>query len=181
MAGNQLGKTVAGGAEVAYHLTGRYPDWWQGRVFDRPVKFWAGGDTGETTRDNPQRILIGPPADESAWGTGMIPGDTIIDTVPASGIADFLDVVLVKHVTGGTSMLKFKTYVSGRKKWQGETLDGVWFDEEPPPDVYSEGFTRTNVTKGLAILTFTPLEGVTEVVRGFLKDAEVEAMVKEAA
>src|SRR5580765_5990309 len=31
MAGNQLGKTLAGSAEAAMHLTGRYPDWWQGR------------------------------------------------------------------------------------------------------------------------------------------------------
>jgi hypothetical protein len=31
MAGNQLGKTVAGGNEWAIHLTGRYPDWWEGR------------------------------------------------------------------------------------------------------------------------------------------------------
>jgi hypothetical protein len=28
MAGNQLGKTLAGGFEVAMHATGRYPDWW---------------------------------------------------------------------------------------------------------------------------------------------------------
>ncbi|MCH8173474.1 MAG: hypothetical protein IIA70_09250 [Proteobacteria bacterium] len=32
MAGNQLGKTLAGGMEVAMHLTGIYPDWWKGRV-----------------------------------------------------------------------------------------------------------------------------------------------------
>src|SRR5262245_47061482 len=33
-AGNQLGKTLAGGFEVAMHTTGLYPDWWQGRRFD---------------------------------------------------------------------------------------------------------------------------------------------------
>src|SRR5512144_2902281 len=38
MAGNQLGKTLSGSAEAAIHLTGRYPDWWGGRVFDRPVR-----------------------------------------------------------------------------------------------------------------------------------------------
>ena len=38
MAGNQLGKTRAGGAEWAMHLTGRYPDWWTGKMFDRPVR-----------------------------------------------------------------------------------------------------------------------------------------------
>src|SRR5262245_33118653 len=58
MAGNQLGKTLAGGFEWAMHLTGRYPDWWQGRVFEGPVRLWASGVTGESTRDNPQRILV---------------------------------------------------------------------------------------------------------------------------
>ncbi|TIY02638.1 MAG: terminase, partial [Mesorhizobium sp.] len=66
MAGNQLGKTRAGGAEWAMHLTGRYPDWWQGKVFDTAVRFWAAGVTGEGTRDNPQRILLGPPQQPAA-------------------------------------------------------------------------------------------------------------------
>jgi hypothetical protein len=50
MAGNQLGKTLAGGFEWAMHLTDRYPDWWKGRVFDRPVRMWAAGVTSESTR-----------------------------------------------------------------------------------------------------------------------------------
>src|SRR5262245_1041072 len=29
MAGNQLGKTLAGSMETAMHATGRYPSWWQ--------------------------------------------------------------------------------------------------------------------------------------------------------
>ena len=37
MAGNQLGKTWSAGFESAMHLTGRYPDWWQGRTFAKPV------------------------------------------------------------------------------------------------------------------------------------------------
>src|SRR4029079_3433428 len=46
MAGNQLGKTRAGGAEWAMHLTGRYPAWWQGKVFAGAVRLWAAGVTG---------------------------------------------------------------------------------------------------------------------------------------
>jgi hypothetical protein len=49
MAGNRLGKTLAGGFEWAMHLTGRYPEWWRGRVFDGPVRMWASGVTGEST------------------------------------------------------------------------------------------------------------------------------------
>ena len=74
MAANQVGKTLAGGAEAAMHLTGRYPDWWQGRRFDKPVRAWAGSVTGEVTRDNAQRMLVGNPRDRGAWGEGMIPG-----------------------------------------------------------------------------------------------------------
>jgi hypothetical protein len=33
----------------------------------------------------------------------------------------------------------------------------VWFDEEPPMDIYMEGLTRTNATGGMVYLTFTPL------------------------
>ena len=168
MAGNQLGKTWAGAFEWAMHLTGRYPDWWCGRVFDRPVRLWAAGVTGESTRDNPQRLLVGPPAKQHEWGTGSIPGDCLIRTTAARGIADALDSIVVKHESGGESTLTFKSYEKGREKWQGETLDGVWFDEEPPADIYSEGLTRTNATQGITMITFTPLLGMSEVVRLFL-------------
>src|SRR4051812_7230614 len=57
MAGNQLGKTIAGGFEGAMHATGLYPDWWQGKFFEASTKAWVAGVTGESTRDNPQRIL----------------------------------------------------------------------------------------------------------------------------
>src|SRR5262249_19003946 len=70
-AGNQLGKTTAGGFELAMHVTGRYPDWWgNGKRFDRPITAWACGTTGETTRDTVQRILVGRP---DARGTGSNP------------------------------------------------------------------------------------------------------------
>jgi hypothetical protein len=46
----------------------------------------------------------------------------------------------------------------------------VWFDEEPPEDIYTEGLTRTNATGGIAFMTFTPLLGMSKVVRRFLID-----------
>ena len=36
----------------------------------RPPIVWASGVTGESTRDNPQRVLIGDPPKEDTWGTG---------------------------------------------------------------------------------------------------------------
>jgi phage terminase large subunit-like protein len=175
MAGNQLGKTLSGGAEWAMHLTGRYPDWWQGATFEKPVTMWAAGVTGESTRDNPQRILVGPPTIEEAWGTGMIPKDCLLDWDRAMGVPNLLDNVRIRwggggDVQAGESVLSFKAYEKGREKWQGPTLDGTWFDEEPPLDIYTEGLTRTNRGQRgqFSIITFTPLKGMSEVVGLFL-------------
>ncbi len=168
LAGNQLGKTLAGGCETAMHLTGVYPDWWQGKRWDRPVVGWAAGITGESTRDNPQRILMGRPEE---WGTGTIPADAITDTKRAlGGVTGLLDNIRIRHASGGDSVLYFKFYEKGRKKWQGETIDFVWFDEEPPAEIYSEGLTRTQATGGITYLTATPLLGMTEVVGYFYPD-----------
>jgi phage terminase large subunit-like protein len=170
MAGNQLGKTYSGAAEMAYHLTGHYPDWWAGRKFTRPVRAWAGSKTGEVTRDGVQRLLVGEPKDRSQWGTGMIPGDAIKDQSLRMGVADALDSVLVEHSSGDNSTIGFKSYDQGREKWQGETLDLVWFDEEPPMDIYMEGLTRTNATGGIVYMTFTPLLGMSDVVHMFIEE-----------
>ena len=167
--------TLAGAAEWAMHLTGRYPDWWPGHVFENPVRMWASGVTGEATRDNPQNMLLGPPAERDAWGTGMIPKDAIVDHTLARGTPDLVDTLIIRHGGGGDiqadhSYLWFKTYIQGRQKWQGPTLDGVWFDEEPPLDIYSEGRTRTQRRGIFTMMTFTPLEGMSETVAEFLLD-----------
>ena len=175
MAGNQLGKTMAGGAEFAYHLTGEYPEWWDGLRFDEPPLLWAGGVTGETTRDNPQKILLGEPARDQDWGTGMIPGNKVLDTTRARGVPDLLDNIQVKHVNG-TSQVSFKAYEKGREKWQGPSVNLVWFDEEPPAEIYSEGKTRTHARGIHTMITFTPLLGLSEVVMMFLSDEEAAAM-----
>src|SRR5690348_3041561 len=70
MAGNQLGKTLAGSFEWAMHLTGKYPDWWAGRRFETAGRYWAAGESGTSTRDTVQKLLVGPPEKEEEWGTG---------------------------------------------------------------------------------------------------------------
>jgi phage terminase large subunit-like protein len=164
MAGNQLGKTYAAGCETACHLTGLYPEWWEGKKFERATRGWAGSKNADVARDGAQRILLGP---TNALGTGTIPKDRILEIKKARGVPDAVESVLVKHTSGDQSLLVFKGYLDGREAWQAETLDFVWFDEEPPEDIYSEGLTRTNNTRGIAYLTFTPLMGMTKVVLRF--------------
>ena len=179
-AGNQVGKTWSAGFEHAMHLTGRYPDWWQGAVFDEATIGWAASETGQSTRDTVQRILLGQ---VGSWGTGSIPRDAIKEIKRAThGVPDQVETVLVRHggggdVQAGTSRLTIKTYDQGRARWQGETLDFVWFDEEPPEDIYFEGLTRTNARGGIVTLTFTPLKGMSEVVRRFLQEKPTGTVV----
>lgn len=171
MAGNQTGKTYSAAMAVAYHLTGRYPDWWPGRRFNKPTQWWAFGVTGEQTRDNAQRLLLGTGRD---WGTGTIPADALIGLpIFARGsVADLVDYVSVKNVSGGTSILWFKFASKEREKVQGPTLDGVWGDEEMPIDFYLESLTRLNLRRGLFLMTFTPLKGMTTLVKKFLQPDE---------
>lgn len=171
MAGNQLGKTEAGAYEVACHLTGIYPDWWVGRKWDRPVKFWFAGETSLLARDVLQKKLCGEPGVDVAFGTGMIPKELFVDKPSlARGITDAYDTIQVRHKSGGISVGRFKSYEQGRTKFQGETLDGVWLDEEPDIDIYSEALTRVTATKGMVFVTFTPLKGMSQVVRRFLSE-----------
>jgi phage terminase large subunit-like protein len=167
MAANQSGKTLAGGMEAAAHATGRYPNNWKGYRFDGPNIGWTASVTGETVRDTVQRTLIGRAGQE---GTGSMPKECIVDMLPSRGVPELLDIIRVRHLSGCVSTIGLKSYEKGREKWQGETLDWVWFDGEPPPDVYSEGLTRTNVGNKPVWMTFTPLLGMSETVRRFLLD-----------
>ena len=60
--------------------------------------------------------------------------------------------------------------VTHNTKWQADTVDGVWFDEEPPMELYTEGLTRTNTTQGPVMMTFTPLLGQSAVVLRFRRE-----------
>lgn len=158
------GKTRTGSAEVAIHLTGRYPDWWTGRRFDRPIECWVGSETNEASRDIVQKALLGPP---DSPGTGMIPAEAFDPKDiqwRQAGIPDVADMVKVRHASGGISYCQFKTYEQGRKRWQGTAKDLIWLDEEPPVDIFTEAITRTLDKNGTTILTFTPLMGMGEVV-----------------
>lgn len=160
------------------HLTGLYPDWWEGRRFDKPITVIAGSESAELTRDGVQRLLVGPPDREEDWGTGFIPASSIHARTRRVGVSNALDSVTVRHVTGGFSTLLFKSYDQGRTKWQANTVDFVWFDEEAPEDVYLEGITRTNATSGSVMMTFTPLKGMSSVVaRYLLEDSPDRATV----
>lgn len=178
MAANRVGKTDAGAYEVTCHATGLYPDWWEGRRFDHPVEVWACGTTSETLRDIVQAKLFGKVDPNTGVKTdpGMVPAHLIVgSTRRPHGLTGSLETVWVRHVSGGTSVIGLKMYEQGRKSFEGTAKHVVWDDEEPPEDVYTEQLYRTATTKGITLVTFTPLQGMSNVVTGFMKPANAEA------
>ena len=177
LAANRVGKTESVGAyEVTCHLTGIYPYWWKGKRFIKPVSGWAAGDTNQTVRDIIQEKLLG---DFEDIGSGLIPKHLILGTTPKAGIPQGIETVRVKHVSGGTSLLGFKSYDQKRKSFQGTKKEFIWEDEEPPIEIHTECKLRTMDTSGgddsgLMICTFTPLSGISETVMHFLPDGDFE-------
>lgn len=170
LAGNRVGKTDAGGYELTCHLTGKYPAWWKGKRFDRPIKAWIAGDTGKTVREIIQAKLLGP---VNAPGTGFIPMDSLLRSTPKQGVPEAVDTFYVKHVSGGVSQAAFKSYDQKRIAFQGDEQDVIWLDEEVGQDIYTECLLRTMTTGGMVMLTFTPLMGLTETVMAFLPGGEI--------
>lgn len=183
MAANRVGKTFsAGGYELTCHLTGLYPKWWEGKRFRAPIRALACGKTNETTRDIVQTTLLGDVEYHGSRkvvdGTGVIPieliGTDAGQLTWKQGVADLIDTVKVKHKSGGWSKLGFKSYQQGRGAFEGTSQHVIWDDEEPPMDVYGEQIIRTATTKGILMLTFTPLEGMSDVVQQFLPTDDFE-------
>lgn len=179
MAGNQQGKSEAGAFEAYCHLTGKYPDWWKGHRIDHPPRAWLSGESSLAVRDILQTKLIGPPGIPDEYGTGYIPKEDLLDYSLARGVTDAIDTFMVQHyqpdgkggwIKDGISRATFKSYEQGRQKWQGEPVDFLWFDEEPPQDIFSEGKARFTATHGFCYMTFTPLKGMSNVVLEFLSE-----------
>jgi phage terminase large subunit-like protein len=168
-AGNRVGKSIAGGYECVCHLTGIYPSWWTGRRFKRPVNILVAGESGKLTRDSIQLKIMGPAGE---IGTGIMPRDCIIEMRAKQGIPDAIDTVRIKHIYG-ISTLQFQSYDQGREAFQATERDVIWFDEEPPLSVFTEGLTRTMTTKGIVMVTFTPLKGMSETVQFLDKQARM--------
>lgn len=172
MAGNRTGKSVAGAIESACHATGIYPPWWKGRRFTHATKGWAIGESAQVARDTVQKELLGPPG---ALGTGTIPKDMIISMKPMHGVANGVESVEVRHISGGTSLITFKSYKQEMKKFMGTAMDWVWLDEECPELIYNECLVRTMTTDGIMYVTFTPLNGITPFITNYMKNATLLA------
>lgn len=169
IASNRCGKTVAGAYEMTCHLTGIYPHWWNGRKFESPIDAWVVGVTNEQTRNVLQKELLGR---KSNMGTGMIPKHLISRTTHRSLPPDSVADAYITHVSGGESVVEFKSCIQGRETFQGTAKHVIWCDEEVDNDVYLECLLRTMTVKGITMLTYTPIKGLSDVTMTFLPNGQ---------
>jgi len=151
--GNRSGKTECGAVEVVYMARGNHPY----RKLKKATSGWVVSLSTQVQRDVAQSKIL-----------NYLNPDWIVDVVMLSGRKDnfangVIDYILVKNIFGTVSKIGFKSCDQGREKFQGTSLDYVWFDEEPPYDIYSECRMRVLDTDGDIFATMTPLKGMTFV------------------
>ena len=151
--GNRSGKTECGAVEAVWMARGIHPY----RKNRKNVFGWVVSLTSQVQRDVAQQKIL-----------HYLRPDWIEEIVMTSGRRDspaagVIDQIRVKNVFGGISVIGFKSCDQGRERFQGSSLDFVWFDEEPPQDVYEECVMRVLDRKGDIFGTMTPLKGLTFV------------------
>lgn len=160
--GNRSGKTECGAVECLWILRGIHPY----RENRKDAFGWAVSLSQQVQRDVAQAKIL-----------KYLPKSWIADIVMLSGRRDSpaggaIDQIKIKNVFGGISTLGFKSCDQGREKFQGSSLDFVWFDEEPPRDVYEECLMRVMDRNGDIFGTMTPLKGRTFIYNEIYMNAK---------
>lgn len=150
--GNRSGKTECGAVETVWLARGIHP-----YKKNKRVDCWVVSLSRQVQRDVAQSKILHYL--RKSWIEAVVMESGRKDSVE-SGIIDF---ILVKNVFGTLSKIGFKSCDQGREKFQGTSLDFVWFDEEPPYDIYKECKMRVMDKKGMIFGTMTPLKGLTWV------------------
>lgn len=151
--GNRSGKTECGAVECVYMARGIHPY----RKNRQNVCGWVVSLSAQVQRDVAQKKIL-----------YYLRRDWIEEIVMQSGRKDspengVIDFIRIRNVFGGSSVIGFKSCDQGREKFQGASLDFVWFDEEPPKEIYEECRMRVIDRRGDIFGTMTPLKGLTFV------------------
>jgi len=154
---HNTGKTYIATFILACHLMGKYPAWWKGHRFTRPIKAWLIGESGAWVRDNLQPHLLGEIT--KPW-TGWLKEENC-KIINKPGMPGAVEKILVTRDDGEQSVLQFMSYDQDEDKFTSAIIDFILFDEEPPQALFGQALARTLLSKGKVFFTFTPEHGQT--------------------
>jgi phage terminase large subunit-like protein len=170
---NGSGKSFSGALELAYHVTGEYPDWWEGYRQEAPKQWWIVCKSAGTFKSSLQRLLIGETLNDEDFGTGLIPKAALVGYSGWPSVSGTVGSFQVRHKKGHIVTIEVKSSEQDRANLQAANLDGIVFDEEPPLDIYTECVFRLRGSPrkkpGISMLLFTPLNGLSDVVLQYLE------------
>ena len=151
--GNRTGKTECGAVETVWLARGNHPF----RKNKKNVSCWVVSLSRQVQRDVAQTKILHYV--DKRWIKEIV----MLEGRKSSAENGIIDYILLDNVFGGVSKIAFKSCDQGREKFQGASLDFVWFDEEPPEDIFKECKMRVLDKKGEIFGTMTPLKGLTWV------------------
>lgn len=174
IAGNRLGKSYMAAYEISLHLTGRYPDDWKGRRFEKPgINAVAlGFDFAQISRPGAMQSLICGPATDR--GAGFIHKDEIVEIITRT--RGVIGTIYVQHYDSfgnkdGLSRLDFGAYSQGDECLMGASYDFGLIDECPRDDsIFEQMKKRTWDVEGSTLCVFTPEKGLNKTVEAFWND-----------
>lgn len=174
-AANRIGKTYGAALELAVHITGLYPEWWDGKKFDieNPSTFWAIGVSQESVNSVLMKELLGVSdcRNLAGLGTGAIPKDCIDSFSLVKDGARCLQ-VRINHVNGHQNTLHFFASTQDESVFMGSSVLYVLMDEQftKESELYAQCLTRTATTQGMISVTATPEQGITPLWDLFSKN-----------
>lgn len=158
--GNRVGKTEGCAQEVArYALLDK-------KDITTPIEIWCACPSYDVQKETTQKKL------ERYIPQNAIEGQP---TYIKSGVWGEL------KLKNGTR-INFKSYEQGREKFQGAGKRLIWFDEEPPKDIWEECVVRQEAGQPLdIIMSMTPIKGMTWVYDDlFMKTGRDDLFISEA-
>jgi len=140
LGGNRIGKSDQGAYECVLAVTGKHPF----RQFPKKGKLWIVGLDYNMVRD-----VNLPKFDK------FLPRGFRINSHFSKA-----DNIWYIEGAGREWIVQFKSSDSGRAKFQGEAVDGIWFDEEPiKTDIWPECKRALIDRAGIWWMTATPVNG----------------------
>jgi len=159
--GNRVGKTEGCAQEVVRYLTHTHPH----KEIVLPIEVWCACPSYDMQKETTQKKL-----------ERYLPADSIEHiTYVKSGVWGE-----IRLKTG--DKISFKSYEQGREKFQGAGKRLIWFDEEPPKDIWQECVVRAEAGVPLdIIMSMTPIKGMTWVYDDlFMQTGRSDLFISEA-